>query len=240
MNKHLSLLIALQSLDTEAVKLKNQKNDLPLRMSRLDEEHNRSILEFADNKNKYEEILTQHKDLETKLKRGSDALGKAKDRLNDVKTNKEYQAILKEIENVEIKNSEIETEIICLLDEIDKRRKHLQEIEKAKELDDRRYENERQIIQRDLDSLDEKIQVNTQELQKLREGIPRDLTKRYEMIKTLNNGLAVVSVWKGVCAGCHVNIPPQLYNELQKTDDLFSCPNCSRIMYWQNKEENVS
>jgi len=240
LNKHLSSLIALQSLDAEAKKLKNQKNDLPLRMSQLDEAFQKYSLEFAENQKKYEDILTQHKELESKLKKGLDSLGKAKDRLGDVKTNKEYQASLKEIENVEIKNSEIETEILCLLDEIDQRKKHLQEKEKAQEQYDRHYENERQIIKRDFDSLDEKILMNSQELHQLRESIPRDLTKRYEMIKALNNGSAVVSVWKGVCGGCHMNIPPQLYNELQKSDDLLSCPNCNRIIYWQNKEENAA
>ncbi|SEM31003.1 hypothetical protein SAMN04489760_11012 [Syntrophus gentianae] len=237
MNKHLSSLIALQELDTEARQLKTQKNDLPLRLSKLEEANEKSNLDFAENKKKYDDILAQHRELESKLKKGSDALSKAKDRLGEVKTNKEYQAMLKEIENVETKNSEIETEIICLLEEIDKSKKVLQEQEKTKEQQDRQYELQRQIIKGDIDSLDEKIRKCSQQLQQLMESIPKDLTKRYEMIKALNNGTAVVSVWKGVCGGCHMNIPPQLYNELQKTDDLFSCPNCSRIIYWQNKEE---
>ncbi|OPY87709.1 MAG: putative zinc ribbon domain protein [Syntrophus sp. PtaU1.Bin208] len=238
MNKHLSALIALQELDTEARKLNNQKNGLPLRLSQLEEANTKSILEFAENKKKYDDILAQHKELESKLKKGSDALSKAKDRLGEVKTNKEYQAMLKEIETVETKNSEIETEILCLLEEIDKSKEILKEQEKIKEQQDHQYEIQTQKIKRDIDTLDEKILINSQQLQKLMESIPRDLTKRYEMIKALNNGTAVASVWKSVCGGCHMNIPPQLYNELQKTDELFSCPNCSRIIYWQNKEES--
>ncbi len=238
MNKHLSSLISLQGLDTEARKLKSQKNDLPIRLNQLEEANKKSSLEFAENKKKYDDILAQHRELESKLKKGSDALSKAKDRLGEVKTNKEYQAMLKEIENVETKNSEIETEIICLLEETDKSKKILQEQEKTKEQQDRQYELQRQKIKMEIDSLDEKILKCSQQLQHLLESIPKDLTKRYEMIKALNNGTAVVSVWKGVCGGCHMNIPPQFYNELQKTDELFSCPNCSRIIYWQNKEES--
>ena len=56
-------------------------------------------------------------------------------------------------------------------------------------------------------------------------------TKR---VKKSNKGVGVISVWKAVCNGCHMNIPPQLYNELQKTKELLSCPNCNRIMYFQN------
>ncbi|OPY80678.1 MAG: putative zinc ribbon domain protein [Syntrophus sp. PtaU1.Bin005] len=236
MNKHLSSLIALQNMDAEAGKLKKQKNDLPLRLKQLDEANERYNLEFEENKKRYDDVLAQHKELESRLKKGSDSLSKAKDRLGEVKTNKEYQAILKEIESIETKNSEVETEIICLLEEIDTRKGIFQEKEKAKEQHNRQYEVERQNIAREIDSLDEKILMCSQELKKILESIPKDLTKRYDMIKAVNHGTAVVSVWKGVCGGCFMNIPPQLYNELQKTDDLISCPNCSRIIYWQNKE----
>jgi len=240
LNKHLSVLIALQNLDAEAVKLKNKKKDLPLRMNQLDEAFNKYNQVFADNKKKYEEITAQHKELEAKLKKGLDILNKAKDRLGEVKTNKEYQAILKEIENGEVKNSEIETEIIFLLEEIDKRKTNFQIEEKAKEQYEHQYQIEKQKLKNDIDSLDEKILACTEQYHKHIENIPKDLIKRYEMIKTLNNGSAVVSVWKGICGGCHMNIPPQLYNELQKSDDLLSCPNCNRIMYWQNQEEDVA
>jgi uncharacterized protein len=239
LNKYLSLLISLQSLDAEGVKYKSKKKELPLSMSMLDEAFEKYNEVFAEKKNKFEEVTAQHKDLESKLKKGFDILSKAKERLNDVKTNKEYQAILKEIENVESRNSEIETEIICLLEEIDKRKKNMKEEEKAKEQYDALYENKKQMIKKEIDSLDEKILVCSQQYQKLIENIPKELLKRYEMIKALNNGTAVVSVWKGVCGGCHMNIPPQLYNELQKSDDLLSCPNCNRIMFWKNKENCV-
>jgi len=234
------VLIALQNLDAEAVKLKNKKKDLPLRMNQLDEAFNKYNQVFADNKKKYEEITAQHKELEAKLKKGLDILNKAKDRLGEVKTNKEYQAILKEIENGEVKNSEIETEIIFLLEEIDKSKTNLQVEEKAKEQYEHQYQIEKLKLKNDIDSLDEKILACTEQYHRLIENIPKDLIKRYEMIKDQKNGTAVVSVWKGVCGGCHMNIPPQLYNELQKSDDLLSCPNCNRIMYWQNQEEDVA
>jgi len=240
LNKHLSLLISLQGLDTEAAKHKIKKKDLPVRVARLNDVMSKESQVFADNKKKYDELTAQHRELEAKLKRGLDGLNKAKDRLGEVKTNKEYQAILKEIDNGEVRNSEIETEIICLLEEIDQRKQSLDEEEKQKERRTRQYENEKQQILSEMESLDEKNLGCTEQYEKLLENIPKDLIRRYEMIKALNNGTAVVSVWKGVCGGCHMNIPPQLYNELQKSDELLSCPNCSRIIYWQNQEKAMA
>jgi len=52
------------------------------------------------------------------------------------------------------------------------------------------------------------------------------------MIKARRNGIAIVAVSRGICSGCHMNIPPQLYNELQRSEQILCCPNCNRILYW--------
>ena len=69
----------------------------------------------------------------------------------------------------------------------------------------------------------------------LKEQIAADMLKRYDMIKSRSNGLAVVSAWKEICAGCHMNIPPQMYIELQKDVDIQYCPHCNRIIYWEDQ-----
>jgi predicted nucleic acid-binding Zn-ribbon protein len=47
-------------------------------------------------------------------------------------------------------------------------------------------------------------------------------------------GIAISQVVNATCSGCNMNIPPQMYNELQKRDSLKFCPNCERIIYWKN------
>ena len=71
----------------------------------------------------------------------------------------------------------------------------------------------------------------------LQEAVPSDLLGRYDRIKQRNQGIGVTPVWKGVCGGCHMNIPPQLYNELQRSEALLICPNCNRIMYFHDREK---
>ena len=71
--------------------------------------------------------------------------------------------------------------------------------------------------------------------QTLLEALPGDLVRRYETIREKRNGIAVISVWKEVCNGCHMNIPPQMYIELQRSQELRTCPNCHRIIYWRNE-----
>ena len=49
------------------------------------------------------------------------------------------------------------------------------------------------------------------------------------------DGVGVAAVRRAVCQGCHMNIPPQLYNELQRRDSIKNCPLCHRIIYWQEE-----
>ena len=58
-----------------------------------------------------------------------------------------------------------------------------------------------------------------------------DLLKRYTSIR-LKRWPAVVAVKNGTCSGCNMNIPPQLYNVIQRGTTLELCPNCNRIIYW--------
>jgi len=59
----------------------------------------------------------------------------------------------------------------------------------------------------------------------------RELIERYELIFSRRGGMAVVTVSDGICQGCYMNIPPQLWNEIIKSEKLILCPSCHRILY---------
>ncbi len=99
------------------------------------------------------------------------------------------------------------------------------------------YEKEKKKIAEEISQLDIDLSDCMQISSDLRRQIRKELLKKYETIKGKRNGLAVVLVWKEVCGGCHMNIPPQLYIELQRSTDLLSCPNCNRIIYWFNQDK---
>jgi predicted nucleic acid-binding Zn-ribbon protein len=90
-------------------------------------------------------------------------------------------------------------------------------------------------MEAELNSLAGELDGCVRKSEKLKKEIPAELLRKYEQIKGAGRGIAVVAVWKEVCDGCHMSIPPQLYNELQKTTALITCPNCNRIIYWENR-----
>ena len=237
MKENLLLLIKLQECDSQLVKLSVKKKKLPGNIDKLDNEFS-SFKEGIDkNKIKYDELKSRHTESENKIKKLNDNMVKTKTRLLEVKNNKEYQAMLKEIEIAESSRGDIETEIISILEALDKLSGLVNKDEEALKHSKNKYEQEKKIIEDDLNTIDADVLDWEKKRMDLQKKVSDDLLARYEKIKKRNKGVGVISVWKAVCNGCHMNIPPQLYNELQKSNELLSCPNCNRIIYFQDMEK---
>lgn len=235
MKEQIALLIALQALDSETVHLLGRKQTLPERIRELEEMQRRKQEAVDACGIALAELLKKRQDQEERLKRGAEGLKKAKQRLLDVKTNKEYQAILKEMESIESLQGKTEDDIISLLEQADRMRGDLKNGEEELSVSKKAFEEEKRGLENELQSLDVELARLEEQRRTLVAGLPADLVRRYETIRERRNGVAVISVWKEVCNGCHMNIPPQMYIELQRSQELRTCPNCHRIIYWQNE-----
>jgi hypothetical protein len=146
--------------------------------------------------------------------------------------------MLKEIEIAEASRGDIETEIISILEALDKLSGLVKKDEETLKQSKNKYEQEKKIIEDDLNTIDADVLDWKKKRMDLQKNISADLLTKYEKIRNRNKGIGVISVWKAVCNGCHMNIPPQLYNELQRSNELLSCPNCNRIMYFHDMEKS--
>lgn len=239
MKEKLALLISLQECDSQLVKLSTKKIKLPEKIHKIEEAFQVYKENIEQNKKKYDELKAQRAESETKVKKLNDGMVKTKEKLLEVKNNKEYQAMLKEIETAEKTRGNIETQIIALMEEMDKLAVLVKKDEETVKQATITHEEEKKIIEDDLSAVDADTASWTEKRVGLQKNIPADLLAQYERVKKRNNGVGVISVWKAVCGGCHMNIPPQMYNELQRSNELLSCPNCNRIMYFQNQEKSA-
>lgn len=237
MKEQLLLLIGLQECDSQLVKLAAKKTRLPEKIQALENDFQAYRENIAQNKQKQDELKARRAEYEAAIKKIGDGMIKTKERLLEVKNNKEYQAMLKEIETAEKTRGEIETRIIALMEDMDKLSVLVKQDDEVLEQETRRHEQEKKSIEDDLSAVDTDTASWTEKRSELQKQISADLLARYERVKKRNNGVGVISVWKAVCSGCHMNIPPQLYNELQRSNELLSCPNCNRIMYFKNEEK---
>jgi hypothetical protein len=235
LKEQLVRLIELQKMESAADEIQAKKKNLPVRMNELEQEY-KSVCDVVEaQREQAESLRKRRREKDSQLQTGQESLKRARERLFEIKTNKEYQSMLKEIEIFEGKNSRMEDEVISLLDELDRLETALKIQEEDLEARRRRYEEGRRKLEEEIHSLAKGLEGCVRKSAEIKKKIPLEILRKYEKIKGAGRGLAVVAVWKEVCGGCHMTIPPQLYNELQKTNALITCPNCNRIIYWENR-----
>ena len=186
------------------------------------------------------ELLNQ-KQRETKAEH-DDAGIRVKDRQNkmmQVQTSREHQALLKEIEEGKKVLKETEERILQFLEQIEQLEKDVNELENL-------CTGEQQLLQEAIDAVEKEIkriegskkQVVAQRDKEAATLQPPYL-KRYSMLLNKRDGLAVVAITDNVCQGCYMTLPPQQVIEVRKADKLNLCPTCQRILYFKETEEVV-
>jgi hypothetical protein len=147
------------------------------------------------------------------------------------KNSKEYVAAQREIEQTRESVQTREAEVTKLVDAIQAKEKML--AERANELKALRasIEKDAEVAKGKMADVQSKIDALLVVRNKMATGIRPDYLKRYSTIR-LRRGMAVVTVRTGTCLGCNMNVPPQLYNTLQRGNSLETCPYCHRIVYW--------
>jgi predicted nucleic acid-binding Zn-ribbon protein len=156
----------------------------------------------------------------------------AKHKLSQAKNSKEYMAAQREIEQRREGVTAREAEIAKLNEAVDAKKKLLSD--RASDVETLRgsIEKDREAAQQRMAEIEAKIAELRSERDKLAHDVKPDVLKRYSSIR-MRRGLAVVSVRNGTCQGCNMNIPPQLYNVLQRGQTIETCPSCHRIIYWE-------
>ena len=175
----------------------------------------------------------RRRELEAELQEEQSRINDRQTKLMNVQTNREYQSILKETEDGKKVNKQREDAVVLLMEQIEALTAQIEEETKICDEDEK-------MLAEDIAALEKKTSQSTTEKNKIlktRESkasaVAATLLKKYTSIRDKRNGLAIVPVTGGVCRGCFMNIPPQLYNDLMKEDKLISCPTCHRIMFHQ-------
>jgi predicted nucleic acid-binding Zn-ribbon protein len=235
-NEKLNILLEIQSVDIRLNEIKEEKRRIPVGMEKLEKDFNLLKTTTERDQTTLKELKGYMKKTENELEETEIKLKKSMLRLNDVKSNKEYQAILKEIEEIKEINSEKEEKVIRWMEDIEIQEKECAESNLKWEKYEKEYKKkENEFINKKKELDQEEQQLNDERI-KLYDKVDKDLLKKYNRLRLNLKNEVVVPVRDSVCYGCHLGIPPQQYNDLIRTNSIQSCPNCNRIVYWgENK-----
>ncbi len=233
----LSQLIDLHELDKEIAQVDQQLNHLPKEIAALAQQLESRQSELATKLQELEELQKQRREAEAEVEDLEEGIKESRKRLLTIKKDLEYKAMLKEIGFKEDQRDHKETRVLELLEAIEAHTGLTGELEQEIEAERNALSQRETEVAAQVAKLgEERAKLETKRVG-LRQGLPAALLKRYEFINQRRNGGAVAEVRHGVCTGCHMNILPQQFIDLQKGEEILQCPHCQRILYWLGEEE---
>jgi predicted nucleic acid-binding Zn-ribbon protein len=234
--EQLKSLIELQQIDSKILDTKKILDKIPLKISEAEVSLKESLATLDSIKQKLSSLEKVKRDKERQLDDIIEKLNKLKARFTEIKTNKEYQAYLKEIESIEKDRYSIEDEILIIMEEIDNiSRQIVSEEEKLKKERDK-IESFKKNLWEEKSEVEKELITAKEMRTKIVETIDEELYNQYINLIETYNGLAVAEAENEICQGCNMNIPPQLFVELKKNEEIIHCPQCRRILYYKNNK----
>jgi len=233
----MKLLIDLQACDTKMGDLKNKIAEGPLKIKKLEDKLAGIEKEWEETENQLDALKRDRREIEGDIETKESQIGKANTKLSNIKSNKEYRAALKEIEDLSSEKSRLEDKAIEIMEQIDSLSEQCRAKKEEKDHLEQEFVKGKEDILQEMSAMDKDLQALSEKREQFCKRVNEDLLKRYDLIRERKAGLALSPVLDGVCQACHMEIPPQKFNELIRGESLLICPNCHRIIYWGDNEQ---
>lgn len=232
----LTHLIDIQRIDVKIDALEKQRMQVSEKLNGLKKklEETKSALSLI-------EMQSNEKDKERRAIDGNLSLdtGKLKKweaRLNEIRNQREYLALSREIETQKKQNAEQSEKHNALGNEIKdlnlKLETHRDEFAEL-EVD---VDSEQTAVSEKIKEIEVQLSEHKKERAEYQSQIPAPLLKRYDTIRS-KRGAALAPCFSGRCSACNMSLAPQLYNTVIRGDTIEACPSCNRIIYYREPEK---
>jgi uncharacterized protein len=233
----LEKLITLQEIDLKVQQLKTRLTTIPAEREQIKDRFNEFSSAFNEATEKLEESRTERRRLERELEDTQHHHEKYKEDLMKVRNEKEYTTCLREIDSTKKAASQLETQLLQLMEQIE-----TLEAEVSKYAP--QVENRRQAVEEELAACDRELVSTEQEIERIKlerdrmaSSIPKPLFNNYERVARLRNGIALSEILNGSCSACRMKVRPAAFSQVRKGDQIIICENCSRILYYRSNPE---
>jgi hypothetical protein len=237
MRDQILVLDTLQRIDIELSQLEKNLREYPEKISDYESEIEASRKKLENSKKIKQEILVNKSGIELEILQNEDLIKTADQKLFEIKTHKEYEALQKQIADTKRKNSALEDNL-------------LEQMVKLEGLESRISKEEEELLNRENEYTDkiagfkEKIEElkilyppKIEEKVKIASGLTPDILSIYERVKK-RNGFVLAVARNEVCMGCYMHIPAQLFNEVLTLSRLIQCPSCQKFLYCEEEPKS--
>lgn len=230
-------LVRLQTVDSEIYALQAEKVRRPLEIKNLEVLFEEKKQKLADLEKASLDLQKQRKDKELDLASKDEGIKKLQTQLYSLKTNKEYQAMLQQINDAKADASVIEDKILQLFDQIDKAKNDIDKEKQRLKEEEGVFVGEKKKIETRMKEIDDRLaQLGAERQQAMPEIEPKILVQ-YDRILANREGLAIVSVKDNSCQGCNMHVPPQVINLIKMYERIITCEVCNRMLFIENDSD---
>ncbi len=229
--EQVKILVALQAIDAEIYRLNKEKEEKPRVINELQKnfEDKKTNLNGLNEKLKQLQVKRKAQELELQVKEGE--IKKAQTTLFSIKTNREYQAKLKEMEGSSADKSVIEEEILKNFDEADTLKLEVDKEDVFLKGEEQKLNQEKKLVDDRLKEIEQLLEGLNLKRNQVTPSLEKKILTKYEHILKNRNGLAVVPIKNEACQGCFMNTPAQVTNEIKGHKAMVICEVCARILY---------
>lgn len=231
MNEEIQQLTELQVIDQEIAicdaAISSEKEALA-KSEKVFDERQAAIIEL---KEKIEAAEAQRRELEAEVSDETSRMKERQSKMMQVQTNREYQSLLKEIEDTKKSTKEKEEKIVSIMETSEANSKLMAEQENLTSDEQEVLDEESATAKKLAAKIERKKAKFVTKRNGMAKKVDASILRKYDLLRDRRNGKAVVGVVKGVCQGCFMSIPPQHYNNIMKGDQMLNCPTCQRILF---------
>lgn len=235
MNAQIKLLIELQKLDKLIIEKNSVITELPRKIKEMEQPLAQAQAALEAKRREHEANLKQKKAKDIELDDMGQKINKLKTRTSEIKTNKEYQAHLKEIENAEKDRYRYEDEILALMEQIESSEKAIREEQNRVKQEEERLADLKAETEKQEAAAEKELDALRATRSGMSAGIEPDIYELYMNLIGKHRGSAVAEAKGEICGGCNMHIMPQLFVEIRKNEEINQCPQCDRILFYREE-----
>jgi predicted nucleic acid-binding Zn-ribbon protein len=236
--EEMGLVLKLQELDLELSRIQAEHDSIPAHMEEIERDHDELSAEIEEQESELKDLKVAIREAESKIAFLDDMSKKYQQQLLTVKTNREYSALLTEIEGVKREKGELEELIIqnmekneTLSAEIKEKNGRLEELGKQRQ-------SKKDELDLRLKELGKQVAGCKRKREKLTGKVNRPTLRLYERIMNSRVNRAVVPIRSGSCGGCFAHVPLQKVADIRKASQIYTCDSCGRILYYDENQSN--
>jgi uncharacterized protein len=230
-------LRTLQDILSKKFEVEKEIEEIPKSLATKSELLNRIRKSYTDKGGTYQEVQNRIGDFSQKLLDAEQAREQYESQMDAIKTQREYEALDKEIKDATEKEQNLRKEL--------QREENLREELKANlEKEEMMIRKQEEEVKEEQSKIKLKIKDKTKELKGLQNeekkatpGVDEEILFKFERIIRSKAGVGIVSLHKGVCSGCYMILPPEFVNTVRTGKSVMFCPYCSRILFYAEDDE---